>query len=276
MIFTDNVLDEITRSIAVHPPERGGALLGPEHSSLITEFIFDPDARTSYTSYFPSEDLTDMVKEVEQGSSYLVFKGIVHSHPGLDRPSSQDLVAFGKGLDLNPHLPCFVAPIISAKMGELKSHELDLGEEMKMSLFVAWREVGKPRSFLCNSASTVRCVETDAGRMACSDLTRRLSHIFESHLGIPKGSSSIDRQKGMSINGAHFESYTVTADNQELMVMFPPGYPMSKPTLLITKLSDRGTNTQEIPFIWEAGSIPEQAINESLFDNLPTNINELT
>src|SRR6266508_1224600 len=86
----DWVLRDIEVEIGRHPPERGGALLGPLHRPLISRFLPDPEAASTPFSYSPSSSLDRRVKQVEAGDG-LELKGIVHSHPrSVDRPSDQD------------------------------------------------------------------------------------------------------------------------------------------------------------------------------------------
>jgi len=47
VVFTDDVLDEIERTVAAHRPERGGALLGPVGQPVVTQFLHDTAAATS-------------------------------------------------------------------------------------------------------------------------------------------------------------------------------------------------------------------------------------
>lgn len=136
----DTVHAEITRLIAAHPPERGGALLGGVGEPFISRLIFDEHARTTDTSYQPSRELAAEVKRMEL-SNNLEFKGIVHSHPGtLDRPSAHDKIELAVGLDLNPHMPFYLAPIITTIMpaDALGQHELPCGDG-KISFFAASR-----------------------------------------------------------------------------------------------------------------------------------------
>lgn len=78
IIFTDEVIEGIKRDIASHAPERGGALLGPQHTNLVSCFLFDPQAKTTAASYSPSKQLIETVK-IEELATGLTFKGIVHS-----------------------------------------------------------------------------------------------------------------------------------------------------------------------------------------------------
>jgi molybdopterin/thiamine biosynthesis adenylyltransferase/proteasome lid subunit RPN8/RPN11 len=137
----DAVLGAIDRSIAIHEPERGGALLGPEGRPVITSFVFDREARATRSTYQPSRALAEQVHSLE-ASTGLEFKGIVHSHPGgLDRPSHQDELELELGLLLNPHLSFYAAPIVSRGFGrrELGEHELALSVDSKISFFSATR-----------------------------------------------------------------------------------------------------------------------------------------
>lgn len=136
-------MQDINKYIASHPPERGGALLGPVGKPIITDMIPDPQAQTTGASYFPSLELTERVQQIEK-CGFLEFKGVIHSHPGsLDRPSEPDKIAFREGLKINSHMPCFVAPIVtmnynSTSSNQLREHELPLGNG-KISFYAAYR-----------------------------------------------------------------------------------------------------------------------------------------
>ena len=135
----DAVLDAVAAHVAGRPPERGGALLGLRGKPVVTEFLFDAQATTTTSTYKPSRDLTARVKAVELNCA-LQFKGILHSHPGvLDRPSSQDQYELGVGLQLNPHLGAYLAPIVTLEQAPVDDHELGVAAD-KISWYVATRD----------------------------------------------------------------------------------------------------------------------------------------
>jgi proteasome lid subunit RPN8/RPN11 len=156
LVFTDTVLNEICSDIAAHEPERGGALFGIRDTNVICHFAFDVDAKTTHATYLPSETLQEQVAAIEQRTS-LVFRRIVHSHPGgMATPSGQDLVAFGKSLADNLHLASFVAPIVTNAESKrpLEQHELVLPVDSRMSTYIASRSSnGQPH--VAASAVTV-------------------------------------------------------------------------------------------------------------------------
>ena len=81
------------------------------------------------------------MQDAERGQG-LAFCGVVHSHPGgFDQPSAQDDVAFRKGLDINPHLARFVAPIITMDSGFDKSQEFQraIGHHARLTSYIAYR-----------------------------------------------------------------------------------------------------------------------------------------
>lgn len=148
LVVLDRVLDEIERDLAAHPPERGGALFGPAAGLLIAGFVHDRWASVTAASYHASlgepdeqpgrgESLQAAVGLVEEVTP-LRYRGTVHSHPGrLDRPSSQDLVAFLDSLQRNPWMDEFIGPIVTRDpAGPLGAHEVALPSG-KISWFVA-------------------------------------------------------------------------------------------------------------------------------------------
>jgi proteasome lid subunit RPN8/RPN11 len=143
--ITDKVLKEIKDLIADLPPEKGGALLGPPSTRIITEFVYDSKANTTRSSYNASRNLDQLVKKKEQESG-LEFKGIVHSHPGgLDSPSWTDVNTVEGSLQTNQHLKFFVAPIITKNhfSSFLGDHELSLDGKSKISFYGGFRDESK-------------------------------------------------------------------------------------------------------------------------------------
>ncbi|ABC82699.1 UBA/THIF-type NAD/FAD binding protein [Anaeromyxobacter dehalogenans 2CP-C] len=138
----DWVLRALDAELGGHPPERGGALLGPPGRPLLTRFEPDPGARASASQWAPSAGLGARVAALERGEG-LELKGLVHSHPGaLDQPSAQDARELAAGLAHNPHLGCYLGPVVSlAPAGAPGAHEVALPRG-KLSLFAARRSRG--------------------------------------------------------------------------------------------------------------------------------------
>jgi proteasome lid subunit RPN8/RPN11 len=141
IVLTDTVERDIVSFIGEHPAERGGALLGPRTSNLVSHFIYDEAAATTSVSYTPSRSLNEAVRTAEKEMG-LVLKGIVHSHPGTyDELSGGDLSTIARHLEANPHLPSFFAPIVNRRSGPFPpgSHVLDLGDGLSLTCYEAWR-----------------------------------------------------------------------------------------------------------------------------------------
>lgn len=68
--FTDDVLESIDQLVTAHPPERGGALLGPKGQSLITQFILDEDAQVTGVAFNASRSLEGIVGRAEGAIGY--------------------------------------------------------------------------------------------------------------------------------------------------------------------------------------------------------------
>ena len=143
IVFTDDVINDITRHIASKDPEQGGAGMGPADSNLISKFVPDPNATVSAVSYRPSRQLTEDVRRIEEAGE-LVFKAILHSHPGTyDNPSGPDHSAFTETLERNPHMACLIAPIITQQKADAdnESH-VCLEGQARMTCYRAWRCTG--------------------------------------------------------------------------------------------------------------------------------------
>ena len=113
MTFTDDTITKIADNIGSEKPETGGALFGPNHSNVVSFFEFDKEARTTASTYTPSKKLLKTIPEIEETEG-LIFKGIIHSHPGsFDCPSGPDLDAFRRTLKDNSHITTLYTPIVN-------------------------------------------------------------------------------------------------------------------------------------------------------------------
>ncbi len=124
-LVTDDLMEIVESEVARFPPELGGALLGPRGYPVLTTFVLDRDGHTSSVVYIPSEGLTERVAAFEQRQG-LELKGVLHSHPGLDRLSGQDVRSFTELLALNPRMPFCAAPVITQGLSANGPHELAL------------------------------------------------------------------------------------------------------------------------------------------------------
>ncbi|MGL5065428.1 MAG: Mov34/MPN/PAD-1 family protein, partial [Microcoleus sp.] len=251
LYISKSVLHDIETAIVNHPPERGGAILGPVGQPIITRFLLDEEAHTSGASYLPSPQLTQRVQQLEI-QERLEFKGIIHSHPGgLDRPSGPDETAMLEGLNLNPHIPYFVAPIVTLQRswGQLREHELPLGRG-KISCYVASRD----RNYLR--------VETLAVKEVCDrDLTQMLQTLLPT--AVPKsiplrsdlqklcqtfGSSKPPEVFITEMEGQAIPAGRVILDGDlELLFLASESYPVTPPMLMVTP---EGGNTEQIKLDW--------------------------
>lgn len=268
IVFTDRVIAEIGTHIASYEPERGGALMGLPNSNVVCRFLPDPYAATTSITYQPSLELNDIVQR-EELSHGLQFFGIVHSHPGnFAEPSSGDHRAFLSGLNANPHMPGFVAPIVtldrSANQGNL--NELPMTPRGRMTAYVAYRPRSRRDSprFIRNFSSSLR--STRLGERMGSDpgltvlpVGCTVMHIAK-HVGsVVRGLMDLgfptEQESGfLTVSGCVFQSETLRAREFEAIFLFPPTYPVSRPCLLFTKTSGGSSGgTQELEFNWPFG-----------------------
>lgn len=255
------VLQSIQTAIANHLPERGGALLGLVGQPIITDFLLDDQALTSGASYLPSPRLTERVQQLE-ASSGLEFKGVIHSHPGgYDRPSSPDEIAMLEGLNLNPHMPYFVAPIVTMQppLEQLRSHELAL-EQGKISFYVGNRS---HRSRVRVEPVTVREIsESDIAQMLSNQppvvqptLNRRirlrpdLERICQTYRCNIPPEIFVTEIEGHNIPVGRI----ILEGGLELLFLFSHSYPVIPPVLWVTP---PGGNTEEVQLHWSL-HIPE-------------------
>ena len=231
----DWVLAELERELAAHPPERGGALLGPRLRPLVTRFVPDPGAARSGASWAPSRGLAAAVKALEAREG-LELKGLVHSHPrGIDGPSRQDLRELARGLAVNGHMPCYLAPLVTrGGRRELGAHELSLPSG-KLSCFAAWRRPA--------GRAEIRPI-----RPRLLPLQRDLSRLAR-ELGAPAPALlDVDVGAGLSPAGR-----LELPGGAELLVIAGDGYPALPPLLLLT----RDGETEHLQGPWRL-DVPEE------------------
>ncbi len=251
--FSDAVLRQIERDIATNPPESGGALLGPIGKPIITHFIMDDRAQTSGASYLPSRQLTERVQQLELQLG-VEFKGVIHSHPGgYDRPSGPDEEAMLEGLNLNPHMPFFVAPIVTLlrPWGQLRDHELSLSQG-KISCYVAYRERGGVRVETLpvrevSERELVRIEPNLEPRAQSFQPTLTLMQADLELIGRTFGNIKPPEIFVTEIEGRSLRAGCVMLDGLELLFLFNDTYPITPPILLATP--EQG-ETKQIELSW--------------------------
>jgi hypothetical protein len=255
-LFTDCVIEQIGKGIAAHMPERGGALLGPPAMPLVSHFLADAQASVTRGSYIPSIDLVQGVAEIEQTEG-LQFKGVIHSHPGsLDRPSGPDQRAFRRGLDLNPRMAAFLAPIVTLDRAadESRPNEITITADSRMTVHVAYRRTPKQDTEPLKRSSTRPGGERLIIETPPCQVIPVGVHVSEVMDGLAKEGEPTGQLRWgtLAVNGIHFISATFLMAGSEVIFLFPPTYPTSKPALLVTKIAqDHFDDTREISFGWE-------------------------
>lgn len=254
LIYTDQVIEDIGEKIATHEPERGGALLGIPNSNLITCFIEDPLAKVTQASYFPSQELTFKVQNIERHHG-LRFRGIIHSHPnGFNSPSGQDGNAFSLGLDINPRLSGFVAPIVTVDKrtgGQYANNELPLHPRGQLTSYMAFRTKKEVKAVnIWGGKSKVSNIVIEKIQCAVMPLDTHLC-LLKDKLQEVIGEINSSSNGYLEINGVLFISETMRFQYAEIIILFPPDYPITKPFVLISKIKDgKKENTKEISFSW--------------------------
>ncbi|HSN92044.1 MAG TPA: ThiF family adenylyltransferase [Anaeromyxobacteraceae bacterium] len=233
-VLGDWVLGDLEREIAAHPPERGGALLGPRLRPLVTRFLADPEAAAGGASFAPSRALDGRVKALERDEG-LELKGIVHSHPpGLDHPSERDGRELAEGLRRNGHMPCYLAPVVTRGAAEpLEGHEIALPSG-KLSCFAAWRD-GDGEARILPFRPRVLPLRRDLERLA-----RELGAGEPALLDADAGSGLVSAGR-LDLPG-----------DVELLVLAGEHYPALPPVLLATRDGETG----QLPLAWRL-DVPE-------------------
>lgn len=248
-VLTDGVEREIASRVGEPAPEKGGALLGPRLSNLISRFIYDEEAQTTAVTYTPSKFLRDAVGRAERDLG-LVFKGIVHSHPSdSDQLSGGDMETIAKFFDANPALASFYCPIINrtAKPVSKAPHILDLGNGISLTSYEVWRRDKRPgfeRGYYKQPLVDVRKVRTTVMPVdaAAHEVAARLEAAWELS----------EIQTGhIQLSGQHYEVRILVGRGSELQLLFPSGFPATKPTALLTRTTEcEKQETTELLFPW--------------------------
>ncbi len=263
LLISTPCLKKINEYIANHPPERGGALLGPVGRPIVTDVILDSQALTTGASYHPSLKLTEYVQQVEK-SQPLEFKGVIHSHPSsLDRPSGPDEIAMEEGLKLNPHMPYFVAPIVTMQRDgapppphrgdrrQLSDYELPLGLA-KISFYIAYRSHGDgvrlkavPVEEISEEELT-QTVPTQPSGLEFQGIRLRrdlenICHTFGSN--IPPEIFVTEIEKGILIPAGR----VILNGGLELLFLINNSYPYTSPIVLVTPPEGK---TEEVQIPW--------------------------
>ncbi|MGL4396277.1 MAG: Mov34/MPN/PAD-1 family protein [Hyphomicrobium sp.] len=248
-VLTDGVEREIVSRVGEPAPEEGGALLGPRLSNLISQFIYDEQAERTSVSYTPSKSLRDAVRRAERERG-LVFKGIVHSHPsGFDQLSGGDLQTIAKFFDANPALASFYCPIINrtAKSASKAPHVLDLGNGISLTSYEVWRRDKRPgfeRGYHLQPLVDVRKVRTTV--MPVDAAAQEVAAGLEAAWNIAEIETG-----HIQLSGQHYEVRIIAGSGSELQLLFPAGFPATKPTALFTRnTGSEKRETIELLFPW--------------------------
>jgi len=245
MAFLDTVLEQVEEHIARFPPERGGALLGPVGQPLVTEFIFDPEARTSGVTYTPSLSLADKVRARESADQQIELKGILHSHPGnMSRPSQGDHHAYEDSLEGAPWLGRLVAPIVTVGTRLRREHDVPLPSGT-MSVYVAERRPDAPAGVVVEPAEPhVLKISRDLKSLA-------------SALGgtaVPPFITGIE--------GQLYVAGVVGCEGFDLQVLVGPAYPFTPPVVIAARQPDAKGDLEEprLGLHWNGDSPASQGL----------------
>ena len=234
----DSVVRSIEERIAAHPPERGGALLGPRDCAVITHFLHDEEAETTATTYSPSRALNERVKDLERRTA-LEFKGLIHSHPGgLDHPSAQDARELGIGLHLNGHMGGYLALIVTGgPAAEVHCHEIVLPSG-KLSCFKAFRGPRRTASVVPSAVEVIPVL----GHL------ERLSHEY---------GGQAPEEFLTDVGAGPMPAGRIQLDGIEVLVIASTLFPAVPPIVLVTP---EGGETEQLPIAWPLAVPPEDRL----------------
>ena len=260
LVFTDGVKGEIASAIGDHAPERGGALLGPRYSNLITHFIYDADAETTSSTYRPSARLTELVQKVEREEP-VRYCGIVHSHPGdFDRLSGPDLTASANALRGNLRLDSFFVPIVTQRPRDKHDglNVVALGARARMTCYAAWRKDSGGVDIATMEATVLPIDE------AVTNLTTELAARTGATFSVKPSISTL--------NGVPYLTRALEGDPFRLTLLLPPSFPLSRPIVLLRRRKGTGfLDVEELDhdwrMTWDGGPALVDALIPSLFPN---------
>ena len=226
--FLDVVLEQIEEHIARFPPERGGALLGPVGQPLVTEFIFDPEARTSGMTFTPSRSLADRVRAREGAGQQIELKGMLHSHPGnMGRPSQGDRHAYEDSLEGAPWLGRLVAPIVTVGTRLRREHDVPLPSGT-MSVYIAERRPDAPAG-----------VAVEAAEPHVLKISRDLKTLASALGGTAEPPFITD------IEGQIYVAGVVGCEGFDLQVLVGPAYPFTPPVVIAARRPEAKGDLEE-------------------------------
>lgn len=253
VIFHDSVLDDIDAAVAAHQPERGGILLGPIGLPVASEFIPDPHAATTGSTYSPSPQVGALVTEATKGN--IEVKGVVHSHPGwMDHPSPGDRVSFGNWMRRMPWIPFLITPIVTVgphRRGDAR-HKINTSNG-EISVFIAEKRVD----------DQVALMEAVPRILPLSRVIAEISVAFNA---VP----STTRVTYMSVQGHPYASTTLTDPNgRPITLMVPYTFPLQAPVILAPsekhhRLRRTTIETKALPLTWDINLPEEKRLSHAL------------
>ena len=242
----DTFLDQVSATVGKHLVESGGAILGDYTSGVITSFLFDEDAETTSVSYVPSRELSRKVNAVE-GTDRLQFKGVLHSHPSsYDVPSGPDANSFWVGLNENPELSRYLAPIVTFESGKSRNNKIPLPGGGWVTFYVALRD-GQRKVQIEPTMPDIIYFGRD-----CRAIT--------SLLGLPAPEFMDSYNGSISVVSARIK---LTAD-LELMLSADGSYPENPPRAILFRESSK--TASQLDLRWSAVEPAETRLLKSLSD----------
>lgn len=221
--FTDEAIALIDRQIAVHRPERGGALITARDSRVIVDFVPDPRPGEQIT-YWHSPALRQLLNEYLSAHPTRRYGGTLHSHPGsYAEPSGPDHEAFATQLLDNPSVREALFPIVvQARRGALGS-VLRLGEghlvDLDHGTLAAYSATPDPES-----------VEVRPAPVHVIPLRGDISHACAEIGPDVRAGSTFE----VEVEGRYLPAVPVfRGDRRRCTVVFPDVYP-SQPPLMVT------------------------------------------
>lgn len=114
VFFEKSVYNQILEILGTKKPELGGMLGFSEEQNLITDFVFDDNARVNHVEYNPNTKFLNSVINGKWADEGISVAGFVHSHPGhFNRLSGAD-VEYAARICKELDMQYLVMPIVTS------------------------------------------------------------------------------------------------------------------------------------------------------------------
>ena len=113
LTLTREVVEAIRQTVGHRPAETGGALGGVYEDGVVTEYVFDAEARRTGATYSPNSGFLNRLFKEDWNLRGVWLLGFIHSHPRRFRqPSVGDEEYATRILAAIPDMPHLLLPLV--------------------------------------------------------------------------------------------------------------------------------------------------------------------